>query len=203
MGGKQTVEYPEWVERYRGAGRTIRKVNGGYGLFRCTTQTLEDGTRKPVQEYLGKITEADGFVPKKGMDTPPTLEYGLSHVIWMNYGNELTRRTFLRDSDIAKLGVLYFLAGRTDEYIIRSSYLTYSDADHLTDVASKVRKERIEKLAEHVQEWLQKKIPDRWECQTLVYLLLRTEATVVPGRIKKGDIPKEAMEILDKYRLHY
>lgn len=126
-----------------------------------------------------------------------------SHVIWLNYGSELQRRTLSRDSDVAKLGVIYFLAGRVDEYIIRSSFLTFSDADHLIDVASKVRKERIEKLAGHIQEWIRKKIPDRWECQTLIYLLLRTEVTIVPGKIKKGVFSEEAVEILDKYCLRY
>lgn len=34
---KKSVVYPDWVEKYRGKGRTIRKVRNGYGLYACTS----------------------------------------------------------------------------------------------------------------------------------------------------------------------
>lgn len=120
MSGKRTIEYPAWVEQYRGKGATIRKVKNGYGLYRCTTRTLEDGTRKNIQEYLGMITEQEGFIPKRTSAYPERLEYGLSHVIWKNYAAELKRHIFAGGKEIARLAVIQFISGKVDGQSIRS-----------------------------------------------------------------------------------
>lgn len=201
MSGKRTIEYPPWVEQYRGKGATIRKVKDGYGLYRCTTKTLEDGSRKNIQEYLGMITQKEGFIPKKTSAYPERLEYGLSHVIWKNYATELKRRSFVGDKDIAKLAVIQFISGKVDGQSIRSSYLTYKDAPHMTDVAGKVRRERIEKMASIIEESLKKKIPDKWEYRSLIYRLLRCSAVIMPGVIRKDDFPEDILADLSKYGL--
>ena len=58
-----TVTYPDWAEKYRGKGRTIRKVRNGYGLYQCTSVYVS-GQKYPksIQKYLGMITEKDGFI---------------------------------------------------------------------------------------------------------------------------------------------
>lgn len=50
--------YPEWAEKFRAEGKTIRKVRNGYGLYECTS-TYVPGQKYPksVQKYLGMITE--------------------------------------------------------------------------------------------------------------------------------------------------
>ena len=201
MGGKRTIEYPPWAEAYRDKGATIRKVKNGYALYRCTTKTLEDGTRKNIQEYLGMVTEKEGFIPKRTAPNPERLEYGLSHVIWKNYAADLKRRCFEGDRDIPKLAVIQFISGKVDEQSIRSSYLTYKDALHLAEVAGKVRKERIERLATAIAESLQKKIPDKWEYRSFIYRLLCCSATIMPGVIQKDDIPADLQAGLKKYGL--
>ena len=79
---KRSVVYPDWAEKYRGPGRTIRKVRNGYGLYECTS-TYQPGQKYPksVQTYLGMITEKDGFIPKKtDLTVTPvatrSMEYG-------------------------------------------------------------------------------------------------------------------------------
>ena len=203
MGGKRTIEYPKWVEQYRGKGATIRKVKDGYALYRCTTKTSEDGSRKSIQEYLGMVTEKEGFIPKRNSPYPDRLEYGLSHVIWKNYAAELKRRTFVRDKDAAKLAVIQFISGKVDGQSIRSSYLTYKDASHLEEVAGKIRKERIERLAASIEESLQKKIPDKWEYRSFIYKLLRCSAVIMPGVIQKDDLPEDLLAELSRYGLKF
>lgn len=201
MSGKRTIEYPAWVEQYRGKGATIRKVKNGYGLYRCTTRTLEDGTRKNIQEYLGMITEQEGFIPKRTSAYPERLEYGLSHVIWKNYAAELKRHIFAGGKEIARLAVILFISGKVDGQSIRSSYLTYKDAPLLTEVAGKVRKERIERLAVIIEESLKKRIPDPWEYRSLIYRLLGCSAVVTPGVIRKDNFPEDVLADLSRYGL--
>ena len=63
---KKTVTYPDWVEKYRGEGRTIRKTKNGYALYECTSVYVKGlNYPKSVQKYLGRITENDGFIPNK------------------------------------------------------------------------------------------------------------------------------------------
>lgn len=53
---------PEWAEKYRKPGTTIKKVGNGYYLYSATSKTVE-GKKYPVsvQNYLGRITE-DGLI---------------------------------------------------------------------------------------------------------------------------------------------
>jgi len=53
---------PEWAEKYRKPGTTIKKIGNGYYLYSATFKTVE-GKKYPVsvQSYLGRITE-DGLI---------------------------------------------------------------------------------------------------------------------------------------------
>ena len=66
---KKSVVYPDWVEKYRGKGRTIRKVRNGYGLYACTS-TYSPGQKYPksVSTYLGMITEFVNYFVCKPID---------------------------------------------------------------------------------------------------------------------------------------
>lgn len=46
----RTVTYPDWAEKYRGKGRTIRKVRNGYGLYQCTSVYVS--VQIPVRRYM-------------------------------------------------------------------------------------------------------------------------------------------------------
>lgn len=56
---------PEWAEKYRKPGTTIKKIGNGYYLYSATSKTVE-GKKHPVsvQNYLGRITE-DGLIDAK------------------------------------------------------------------------------------------------------------------------------------------
>ena len=112
---KRSVVYPDWAEKYRGPGRTIRKVRNGYGLYECTS-TYQPGQKYPksVQTYLGMITEKDGFIPKKtDLTVTPvatrSMEYGLSHFIMANFRRDLMRSVYDASEYMIIYGVIYFI----------------------------------------------------------------------------------------------
>ena len=41
---KRYVTYPDWVEKFRSPGHTIKKTKQGYGLYSCTSK------------YVGSLT---------------------------------------------------------------------------------------------------------------------------------------------------
>ncbi|MDD5801390.1 MAG: hypothetical protein PUD31_03070 [Solobacterium sp.] len=64
-------KYPDWVEKYRGKGKTIRKTAYGYGLYKCTSvYDKEKGYPRSIQEFLGIIDEEKGFIPKVNISQP-------------------------------------------------------------------------------------------------------------------------------------
>ncbi len=58
--------YPDWVERYREAGKEIKKIRNSYYLYE--RKTVWDKEKKQPKKisgaYLGRITEV-GLVPPK------------------------------------------------------------------------------------------------------------------------------------------
>ncbi len=88
--------YPDWVEKYRGKGKTIRKTANGYGLYKCTSvYDKSKGYPRSKQEFLGMIDEEKGFIPKvKKNGNPEYIEYGLSSFIMINFKRELVRSSY-------------------------------------------------------------------------------------------------------------
>ena len=80
----QKKTYPEWVEKYRTEGTTVKLVRGRYYLYRRTTSRRIEGKKnpQPVDEYMGVITEADGLIKGKKkrvrIDGIEVREYGFS-----------------------------------------------------------------------------------------------------------------------------
>ena len=65
---------PEWAEKYRRPGTTIKKIGNGYYLYTATSHIVA-GKKYPVsvQNYLGRITEnglIDARVSIRISDTP-------------------------------------------------------------------------------------------------------------------------------------
>ena len=103
-------QYPDWAEKFRGPGKTIRKAKNGYGLYKCTSVYVPgEKYPKSKQEYLGMITEKDGFIPKKTVSNNPSyIEYGVSRLIWMNFKRELVRSSFMGDEIIVRISIVKY-----------------------------------------------------------------------------------------------
>lgn len=78
--------YPEWVQKYRTKGTTVKYVRGKYYLYKRTSKRVK-GKKYPqsVDTYIGVITP-DGIVnSKRRMVTLSEIsvyEYGFSKAVW-------------------------------------------------------------------------------------------------------------------------
>ncbi|KAA6376762.1 MAG: hypothetical protein EZS28_027712 [Streblomastix strix] len=69
---------PEWALKFKTRGRNVKRLNGHYYLYRCTTlYDKKTRVRKPTQIYLGYITE-NGLVR---IDDATCTEYGYPKVM--------------------------------------------------------------------------------------------------------------------------
>ena len=172
---KRSIVYPEWAEKYRTKGRTIRKVRNGYGLYQCTSEYVK-GQKYPksVQKYLGMITEDKGFIPKGHSVSSKRqyIEYGLSHFIMKNFKRDLARSLNSGSEEMVILGIIFYMFGALSETFIRSTYLTHGMEDKLIErFNGGVAAQRLSRVRNKIQKLLEERIPDEADRNTLVKLL--------------------------------
>lgn len=88
------MPYPDWVMKHKQKGTYINKVGNNYYLYAAHSEHIPgtaNKARRVCDGYLGKITEKEGFIPKKKIDSPVSLEYGLSCAV-----TSLCKKPFLR-----------------------------------------------------------------------------------------------------------
>lgn len=78
--------YPEWVQKYRTKGTTIKYVRGKYYLYKRTSKRIK-GKKYPqsVDTYIGIITPEGVIQSKRRMVTLSDIsvyEYGFSKAVW-------------------------------------------------------------------------------------------------------------------------
>jgi hypothetical protein len=199
------IVYPEWAEKYRTKGHTIRKVRDGYGLYKCTSVYVKGSYPKSVQEYLGMITEKDGFVPKTAFSANPSfVEFGLSRFILANFKRTLQRSSFNNGAqgDVIALGIVHYIFGGVEPWFINATYLSQGKADDLIRRADAVSPSRIKAVAAKIEKLLGRDIPDREERHTLKTLLLL--CVIDPANpAAKPRIPDRALEIMERNGLKY
>lgn len=203
---ERSVKYPDWAEKYRGKGKTIRKVRNGYGLYECTSAYVP-GQKYPksIQKYLGMITEKDGFIPKKSVDAPAVhsryLEYGLSHFIMANFKRDLMRSVYQSSEVLIIFGVIYYMFDDLDDVFIRTTWLSRGREDELIDRYAKgVSLMRLRTIAGKVQNFIDEKIIDEKERNKMIKLLFLTAISENAAPESVVYIP-EVKEIAERYGL--
>ena len=78
--------YPEWVQKFRTKGTTVKKKGDAYYLYRRTSKRVPGKKYpQPVDRYLGKITP-DGVIKsdmrKVSVSSIEVKEYGFSKAVW-------------------------------------------------------------------------------------------------------------------------
>ena len=201
---KRSVVYPEWAEKYRTKGRTIRKVRDGYGLYECTSR-YEKGQKYPqsVQKYLGMITEDKGFIPKRQSVSSKRqyVEYGLSHFIIKNFKRDLVRSLNSGSEEMVILGIVFYMFGALSETFIRSTYLTHGMEDKLIGrFNGGVAAQRLSRVRNKINKLLEERIPDEADRNTLVKLLFLSVIDMESEPESFGPNPA-VMEIIERYGL--
>lgn len=194
------LSYPAWVEKYRGKGRTIRKVGDGYGLYECTSQYVK-GQRYPksVQKYLGMISEEEGFIPKHVTPlNPKYIEYGLSHFILVNFKRDLMRSTYHGNYDLVVLGIVQYLFGNLDPVCLEASAVSYATSQHLKDLIDQgIGTTRITGVANKINSLLKIRIPEEKERNLvikLLYLCVKEKSAIE----ESVSYPEEIVEIIKR-----
>ncbi len=200
---KTKISYPDWAEKYRTKGKTIRKVRNGYGLYECTSIYVP-GQKYPksVQKYLGMITEKDGFVPKKSISDYQThsIEYGLSHFIITNFKRDLQRSSYNSNMDVITLGIIFYIFGSIDPVFLSSSYISIHYEKDLSKIADSFSIRRIKAISNKINTLLKEKISD--ESDRLILTKLLSICTIPNG--SDPDIiiyPNTVIEITERYGL--
>ena len=78
--------YPEWVQKFRTKGTTVKKKGDAYYLYKRTSKRVPGKKYpQPVDRYLGKITP-DGVIKsdmrKVSVSSIEVKEYGFSKAVW-------------------------------------------------------------------------------------------------------------------------
>lgn len=78
--------YPEWVQKYRKQGTTVKKKGNAYYLYKRTSKRVPGKKYpQPVDTYIGVITP-EGVVEsgkkKLSLSDIEVYEYGFSHSVW-------------------------------------------------------------------------------------------------------------------------
>ena len=198
-------QYPQWVEKYRTKGCTIRKVRNGFGLYRCTSVSSPDlPYPKSKQEYLGMVTEKDGFIPKKATaEHPLYIEYGLSHLIWKNFKRELLRSSFNETEAVIRLGIVKYIFSDVNEALVRLSYISDGVEEPLIKLLGSTSGQRLENIRRKIDSLLSEKIGNATDRACLEALL---RCCVMDSRNRTAQmpaLPEAARQIIERYGLKY
>lgn len=202
---KTKNQYPEWAEKFRSKEHTIRKVRNGYGLYKCTSVYVSGAPYpKSVQEYLGMITEEDGFIPKKTVtDHPNYIEYGLSHFIWLNFRRDLQRASYQSLEGLLRLGVVKYIFGNVSEELLPYTFISDGHAEEMVRVLQSSSMQRIDNLAKKIDVLLTKRIPGQAE-RTVLEGLLRCCVLDAKNKLSQTPaLPEKAREIIERNGLRY
>lgn len=197
--------YPDWVEKYRGKGKTIRKTAYGYGLYKCTSvYDKKKGYPRSCQEFLGMIDEKKGFIPKvKKNANPEYIEYGLSSFIMANFKRDLVRSSYGTSNSnlrLIKIGIINFIFGFYSKQLLKYSYLTYEDIETL-DYVDVVNPIRVKKISNKIDELFKSKISsdiDRLNLINILKLSVIDKITLIKPVISdevKDIVSKEGLKL--------
>lgn len=202
---KTKNKYPDWVEKYRSKGCTIRRIRNGYGLYKCTS-TREAGLPYPKskQEYLGMITEKDGFLPKKTTsDHPIYIEYALSSLIWQNFKRELILSSFNGQEDFVRVAIVKYIWGDINEELIRLSFISDGHEEMMINILRSSSKERINRVSRRIEELLSIKIKNDVDRELLKNLLRNCVLDSKNRLSQTPNIPQLAQEIIRNNNLKF
>ena len=196
------IQYPDWVEKFRAPGRTIKKTKQGYALYKCTSVYVKGSNPKSVQEYLGKIT-VDGFIPKNTTqrNNSRMIEYGFTHFLDLNFKRPLIRSLYRSTSELAELVMIQYVFGVISEWTLSSSYLTYDHTEKLLEFRRTHSESRISNGSASLGKIVCKAIPDPKERQMLTAGLLI--CTISADNPVPPEVPSELRTIIEKARLRY
>lgn len=83
----KTRKYPEWVDKYRIKGTSVKKVGNKYYLYKATSKRVPGKKNpQPVETFIGVLDEEKGLIKSENriINTSDikVYEYGFSYVLY-------------------------------------------------------------------------------------------------------------------------
>ena len=196
-------ELPNWVLKYDATGITFRKKGDTYLMIKVSSKRVPD-KKYPVllQEYLGTITEKDGFTPskEKAKSNDFLLECSLSHFIMANFYDDLLRASFNSNKKLAeskiKAAIILFIYGVITPLTIRLSTISIGCEEEIEKLSlSSIN--TISNLSKRISNLFKEKITDEVDRINLICLL--KQGVVDPRNTDFTSYNEKVLEILKKY----
>ena len=125
------ASYPDWVIKQKKKGTYINKVGDKYYLYAAHSERVPgtNKVRRVSDGYLGRITEADGFIPAKRKLSGQVYvyEYGLSETIFKLCAKIRSglNREFRANGDFVMAGgALLFMFGELRPELYETTWLS-------------------------------------------------------------------------------
>ncbi len=196
-------ELPDWVLKYDGKGITFRKKGDAYLMIKVSSKRVS-GKNYPLlsQEYLGTITEKDGFIPtkEKAKSSDFLVECCLSHFIMANFYGDLLSSLFNTNSKFAeakiRASIILFIYGTITPLTIRLSIVSLGYEEEIEKLSS-LNLNSITKLSTRISSLFKQTFSDETDRENLICLL---KQGLIDSRTKKFTSYNErVLEILKKY----
>ena len=140
----KTIDLPDYAKKYKTKGFDVKKVGNEYYQYKVEHYRVKD-KKYPVTKfiYIGKIDKEKGLIKaytQKDDDVIAYLEYGLSNFIYKKYKRSLQRILFNVNGEHAeraiKLGIIKYIFGSISLIFLKSSFITFEEADLLFELYS-------------------------------------------------------------------
>lgn len=193
-------DMPQWVQKYRKPGYTIRRNGNGYALYKVTSHRVPGLSYPKVeQEYIGVIDQEKGLIAKKVYPESVSnyFEYGLSHVIYFSFKRELMRSYYQANDTFIKVGILYYIYRTLDAKTLSLSSLCTKEVGEL---ANKLKPSRFKAMVNKIDELLVNIIKDENE---IIFLKNALLLVVVKREQNKGVFSEELKSLMKGYGLKY
>lgn len=136
------IDLPDYAKKFKTKGYDVKKVGNEYYQYKVEHHRVKD-KNYPVTRfiYIGKIDKDKGLIvsyTQKDEDIEAYLEYGLSKFIFSHYKRFLQRSLFNITGEFAdniiKLGIIKYIFGSINIMSLKSSFLTYNQAEALQNL---------------------------------------------------------------------
>ncbi len=196
-------ELPCWVSKYDAKGITFRKKGNAYLMIRVSSKRVPDKSYPVLsQEYLGTITERDGFTPskEKAKSSDCLLECSLSHFIMANFYDDLLRAAFNTGKKLAdgkiRAAIILFIYGTITPLTIRLSAIGIGHEEEIEKL-SLSSTATISNLSKRISNLFKEKFADETDRANLICLL--KQGLVDPRNTVFTSYNEKVMELLRKY----
>lgn len=208
------IDLPDYAKKYKTKGYDVKKVGNEYYQYKVEHHYDKEKKYSVARFiYIGRIDKDRGLIKSnaiKDNNVISYLEYGLSNFLYSHFKRSLQRSLFNISGDFAnniiKIGIIKYLFGDINIYSLKSSFLTYKQANELLDFyrSNNQNEIKVKTIVNKIEKLLIKMINDLNDRNNVIYNLRNMNVIVTNNnQIINNIISSEVKDILDKYGVKY